>query len=36
LALAGYYNRMGNAQKAAELAEKGKAHLTAEPTQPNQ
>jgi hypothetical protein len=36
LALAGYYNRMGNAQKAAELAEKGKAHLTAQPSQPNQ
>ena len=36
LALAEYYNRMGNSQKAAELAEKGKAHLTAEPSQPNQ
>jgi len=36
LALAGYYKRVGNAQKAAELAEKGKTHLTAEPSQPNQ
>jgi len=36
LALAEYYNRMGNSQKAAELAEKGKAHLTVEPSQPNQ
>jgi len=36
LALAGYYDRMGNAQKAAELEAKGKARLAAEPRQPNQ
>jgi GWxTD domain-containing protein len=36
LALAGYYGQMGNTQKAAELAEKGKAHLTPKQNQPNQ
>jgi GWxTD domain-containing protein len=36
LALAVYYDRIGNARKAAELTEKGKAHLTPEQSRPNQ
>jgi GWxTD domain-containing protein len=35
LALAGYYDRIGNAQKAAELTEKGKARITPEQNRPN-
>jgi hypothetical protein len=36
LTLAGYYGQIGNPQKAAELTEKGKAHLAPEASRPNQ
>lgn len=35
LALAGYYSQAGNLAKAAELTQKGKAHLATEPTGAN-
>ena len=35
LALAGYYSQAGNPAKAAELTQKGNAHLAAEPSRPN-
>jgi GWxTD domain-containing protein len=36
LTLAGFYGQMGNPRKAAELTEKGKAHLAPEADRPNQ
>jgi GWxTD domain-containing protein len=36
LVVAGYYSQIGNAQKAAELTEKGKAHLAPDISRPNQ
>jgi tetratricopeptide (TPR) repeat protein len=35
LALAGYYDQMGNPAKAAEFTQKGKAHLASEPNHAN-
>jgi len=36
LVVAGYYGQIGNTQKAAELTEKGKAHLAPDLSRPNQ